>query len=219
MFPGFGHYLLNQYIRGTLLTLSELITNTLAHINEAIVFSFCGQFEMAKAIIEPRWAFGYIMIYFYAIWDSYRSTLTQNKLCQLAEFDNSPFPLINLHPLEIQYLEQKNPITAAVYSFFFPGLGQLYNHRWGLAFYAIFFWWFYLTLSRAHESMLNLFLGNIQESIAMLDPHWLLFMPSVIGGSVYHAYMTALEHNRLYRLEQRQYLLTRYRFSKVHIFP
>jgi hypothetical protein len=140
-------------------------------------------------------------------------------MCQLAELENERFRGIILHPFEIQYLEQKNPLMAAWYSFLFPGLGQLYNHRWGLAFYAIFFWWFYLTLSRAHESLLNLLLGNIQASITMLHPHWLLFMPSVLGGSVYHAFMTAMEHNRLYRLEQRQYFLERYRNSEVRIFP
>lgn len=54
IFPGFGHYLLNQYIRATLLTLSEVATNTLAHINEAMVYSFSGQFELAKSVLEPN---------------------------------------------------------------------------------------------------------------------------------------------------------------------
>ncbi len=35
-FPGFGHYMLNQYIRATLLTLSELIINTLSRVNERL---------------------------------------------------------------------------------------------------------------------------------------------------------------------------------------
>lgn len=217
-FPGFGHYLLNQYLRATLLTLSELITNTLSHINEAMVYTLCGKFEMAKYIIKPQWLFGYLIIYFYAIWDSYRSTIAQNKMCHLAELENERLRSINLHPLEIQYIEQKNPFTATLYSFFFPGLGQLYNHRFALAFYAMFWWWFYLTLSRSHESLLNLLLGNIQESISMLHPHWLLFMPSVAGGSMYHAFITAMEHNRLFRLEQRQYLAERYLNSDVRIF-
>lgn len=54
VFPGFGHYLLCQYLRGTFLTLAEVILNTLAHINEAMVYSFCGQFELAKVVIEPK---------------------------------------------------------------------------------------------------------------------------------------------------------------------
>jgi hypothetical protein len=31
VFPGFGHYLLNQYIRATLLTLCEVTINTLPY--------------------------------------------------------------------------------------------------------------------------------------------------------------------------------------------
>lgn len=218
-FPGFGHYLLNQYLRATLLTLSEFFTNTLSHINEAIVYSFCGKFEMAKSILQPKWLFGYTVIYFYAIWDSYRSALVQNKMCHLAELENERLRATILHPLEFQYLEQRNPLIAALYSFFYPGLGQLYNHQFALAFYAMFWWWLYLTLSRAHESLLYFLLGNIQESISMLHPQWLLFMPSVLGGSVYYAYITAIEHNRLFRLEQRQHLAERYRNSEVRIFP
>lgn len=218
-FPGFGHYLLNQYIRATLLTLSEFFTNVLAHVNEAIVYSFSGKFEMAKAVVQPRWLFGYVIIYFYAIWDSYRSTLVQNKMCQLAELENERIRPIILHPLELQYLEQRNPFIAALYSFFFPGLGQLYNHQFVLAFYGMSWWWIYLTLSRAHEALLNFFLGNIQESIAILQPQWLLFMPSIVGGAVFHAFISAMGHNRLFRLEQRQHFADRYRNSEVRIFP
>jgi len=219
IYPGFGHYLLNQYARATLLTLSEVTTNTLIHINEAIIYSFCGQFEMAKAIIKTHWILGYVIIYFYAIWDSYRSALIQNKMCQLAELENEPLNCTIIHPFEIQYLEQRNPWIAAFYSFCFPGLGQLHNQQWLLAFYAISWWWIYLSLSHAHTSLLYLLLGNVQESIAVLNPHWLLFMPSVWGGSIYHAFYTALEHNRLFRLEQRQHFVERYRNSEVRIFP
>ncbi|MDQ0243027.1 TM2 domain-containing membrane protein YozV [Bacillus fengqiuensis] len=218
-FPGFGHFLLNQYIRGMLLTLSEVITNTLAHINEAMVYSFCGKFELAKSVIEPKWTYGYLIIYLLAIGDSYRSALSQNKMCQLAELENGAIQSIKISPSEIQYLERKSPAVGALYSFFFPGLGQLYNHRFGLAFYAMFWWWTYLALSNVHESLLNLLLGRMDESISMLHPHWLLFMPSVMGGSIFHAYVTAVEHNRLFCLEQRQHLANRYRNSKVRIFP
>lgn len=217
-FPGFGQYLLNQYLRATLLTLFEVIINTLAHLNEAIVYTFCGKFEMAKSIIQYKWAFGYFAIYMYAIWDSYRSAVVQNKMCLLAELENQPSQGILLHPFEVQYLEEKNPCIAAWYSFLFPGLGQLYNHRFGLAFYAMFWWWFYHIMSNAHESLVYLVCGDVGKSISVLNAHWLLFMPSVMGGAVYHAFITAIEHNRLYRLEQRQYLTKRYRDSEIQIF-
>jgi TM2 domain-containing membrane protein YozV len=140
IFPGFGQYMLNQYIRGTLFTLTEVIINTLAHINEAIVYSFCGDIEKAKSVLQTRWVYGYLTIYFYGMWSSYRSTVVQNEMCLIAEFENEPQISNVIHSLEIQYLEQKSPYSAAVYSFFFPGLGQEYNHRFGLGFYAMFWW-------------------------------------------------------------------------------
>jgi hypothetical protein len=126
---------------------------------------------------------------------------------------------VNIFATEIQYLEQRNPLIGVTYSFFFPGLGQLYNHRFGLAFYAIFWWWIYLYLSGLHASLLNLLLGNLQESIAILHPHWLLFMPSVMGGSIYQAFVTTNDHNQLFRLNQQHKLQKRYRGSKLRIFP
>ena len=218
IFPGFGHYLLNQYVRATLFTLSEVITNTLAHVNEAIVYSFCGEFDRAKDVLETRWLFGYLAIFYYTIWDSYRSAITQNKMCELAELENEQLQSNIINPLEIQYLEQNNPYMAAVCSLFFPGLGQVYNHRYGLGFYAMLWWWIYVAFSRVYESVFYIFMGNIPKCIAVLHPHWLLFMPSVAFGSIYHAFTTAVEHNRLYKIEQRQHLIQRYEDSEVCIF-
>lgn len=218
VFPGFGHYLLNQYTRATLLTLSEVIINTLAHINEAMVYSFCGKFEQAILVLEPKWAFGYITIYLLAISDSFRTALYQNKLYHLSILEHEQTSNLKIFPTEIQYIEKKSPIFGAVYSFFFPGFGQLYVHRFGLAFYAMLWWWIYLALSRMHESFLVLVHGHLHESIALLHPHWLLFMPSVMGGSIYHAYRTTIEHNHLFRIAQRQYLIKKYEKAKLQIF-
>ena len=44
-------------------------------------------------------------------------------------------------------------------------------------------------------------------------------MPSVLGGSIYYAFITSIDQNRLYRIEQRQHLEERYHNSKVRIFP
>ncbi|ADU28809.1 hypothetical protein [Evansella cellulosilytica] len=217
LFPGFGHYLLNRYFRATLLTLFEFTINTLAHINEAMVYSFTGQFELATSVLEPRWAFGYLIIYLITIWDSYRSAISQNKMAELAEFENNPIHRVEILASDIQHLERKKPMVAAFYSFFFPGLGQIYNHRFCLGFYAMLWWWFYLTITGLHESLLYLMLGDFQASHALLHPQWLLFMPSVMGGATVEAYVTAIEHNKLYRLSQRQHLCNRYGNTKLKI--
>lgn len=218
VFPGFGHYFLNHYIRGTFLTLTEVAINTLAHINEAMVYSFCGQFDLATSVLNPNWTFGYLVIYLITIWDSYRSTVTQNELCHLAYLDNYPVPRTGMKPTTLQFLERKKPIVGVIYSFFFPGLGQIYNHQALLAIYAMVWWWAYIYLSGLHVSLLTLLLGNLKESSMMLHPHWLLFMPSVMCGSIYQAYVTTIEHNRLFRISQRQHLIDRYGKNKLNIF-
>lgn len=218
VFPGFGHYMLNQYIRATLLTLSEVIINTLAHINEAMVYSFCGKFQLATSILEPNWSFGYLVIYLFTIGDSFRIAIYQNKLTALARIENRKIPLLSITNSEIQYLEVKSPVLGVIYSFSFPGLGQLYNHRFGLAFYAMFWWWIYIWLSKAHEAALALLLGHLSHSTALLHPHWFLFMPSVMGGSIYHAFITTKDHNQLFRMEQRQFLTEKYRKVRLRIF-
>ncbi|GMK47424.1 hypothetical protein PghCCS26_45540 [Paenibacillus glycanilyticus] len=217
-FPGFGHFLLNQYLRGTFLTLSEVIFNTLGHVNDAIVYTLCGDFAEASAVLEPRYVIGYIIIYFVAMWDCYCSAVYQNKLYRIAKLKDAPLPSMKLFTSEVQYVQPKSPLAAAVISLLFPGMGQLYNHRIGLAFYAMFWWWLYVVLSHAHESLVYLLTGRLSESIAVLRAHWLLFMPSVIGGSVYHAFIKAKEHNKLFCLEQRQHLAERYRSSAVQFF-
>lgn len=217
-FPGFGHYMCNQYIRATLLTLTELIFNTLSHINEAIVYMFCGKFDLCTSILNPRWAIGYMTIYLYTIWDSFRTAVVQNKLYDLAEFENQKLDEMRIYSSEIQYIEQKSPFTAAFYSFFFPGLGQLYNHRFALAFYTMFWTWFYITFSHVYESIMYLVTAKTYQSIDILRPHWLMFLPSVIGGAMYEAFTTAINHNRLFRISQRQFLKRFYQDSSINVF-
>jgi hypothetical protein len=218
-FPGFGHYLLNQNLRATLLTLLEVIINTIGHVNTAIVYTLCGKFDLARTVVQPKWAIGYIIIYFFVIWDSFRSALIQNKLYQLAQLENARIQASLFQAMSFQYIERKNPFLPAFYSFLFPGLGQLYNHQIGIACWAILWWWIHLTMSHAHEALLYFLFGNFPMSVAVLDPQWLLFMPSIWGGSIYYAYITALEQNRLFRREQRQYFAERYCNTTVRIFP
>jgi len=209
-FPGFGHFLMQKYVTGVLLTLSEVITNSLSGINLAMVYSFCGRFDMAKAIVQPKWMFGYMILYFFAIWDSCCYCREMNKLTVLAEAENARIRPFSLRPIGVQFLAKRQPVAAAICSAFFPGLGQLYVQRLGLAIYGIFWWWMYITLSHAYESLHLLLNGLSKQALAALRPQWLLFMPSVAGGSIYHAYITAVEDNRIFRYEQRQFLSEHY---------
>jgi hypothetical protein len=216
-FPGFGHLLLHHYIRGIALTISEIVVNSLSHINEAMVYSFCGSFELAKQVIDPTWMYGYLIVYFFSIWDSYRMAREANKQLHLAQMENARIRPFLIGRYCIQFFEKKSPAVAAICAFLFPGLGYLYNHRVDIAFFTIVWWWIYVWKSRVYDAVLALFDGKLYLSNSLLDPHWLLFMPSVVGGAVFHSHFMAVEHNRLFRLEQRQYMTERYQSADLRL--
>jgi len=217
-FPGFGHLLLHQFIRGFLLAFWEVGVNTLANINEAIVYSFTGRFELAASVLEPRWVFAYAVVYLFAIWDSYVKAVDANKQYHLAKMEGAPITSSQMRPLCITFISKKKPYAAMFCSMAFPGLGQLYNNRVSLGFFNLLWWLVYMTVSRSHEVILYVLLGRGAEATALLNPQWLLFMPSVVFGSMYDAYMEARDHNRLFRLEQKQFLSKRYPHFPLRLF-
>jgi TM2 domain-containing membrane protein YozV len=216
-FPGFGHLFLNQYIRGVLLTLAEVILNTLAHINQSLMYSFSGRFQLAKNTLEIRWAVAYMLIYMLTVWDSYLNARSLNKLYRLASLENAKISSGGVFKREIQFLDRRSRAAAAFVSLFFPGMGQLYNQRVGLAFYGMFWWGIYSYFSYAPVAIHHLLTGDLAGSTSVLRCHWLLFMPSVAGGAAYHAFETAGERNYLLRVEQRQYLQERYGDTDIRI--
>ncbi|WP_168122342.1 hypothetical protein [Paenibacillus sp. HB172176] len=218
-FPGFGHFLLNQFFRGACLSISEVIFNSRANINQALMYTFTGQFELASQTVDPVFAFGYMLIYLISIWDSFRSALQHNRMFQLAELENARLKPFLITKMEVQYLEKKSPVKGALFSLAFPGMGQLYVHRIWLAFYGVFWWWMYISFSHVYSAYLELFHGNFSVSTQLLNVHWLLFMPSVFGGSIYHAFTTTIENNRLFRIEQQQYFTEKFGSNPLMLFP
>ncbi|GAA3332543.1 hypothetical protein GCM10020331_093090 [Ectobacillus funiculus] len=71
----------------------------------------------------------YPCLSFFAIWDSYRTTVDMNNAYVLAEREDHHFNTFTLGALEINYLDKRNPVLAVMWSLFIPGLGQLYIHR------------------------------------------------------------------------------------------
>ena len=78
MFPGLGHLLLSKYLRGYLLFIWEVVINILAHINLGILYTFNGQFDAAKNVLDKKWMLLYIPTYLFGIWDSYRTAVDLN---------------------------------------------------------------------------------------------------------------------------------------------
>lgn len=214
MFPGFGHLLLNHNVRGAFFTLSEVFVNSLARVNESMVLTFCGRFEEAKNVLSPNWAVGYAVIYLYVILDSYRLAIGQNRVQERGFRGVNPLAALYVKPHEYQYMSEKRPWIAVVYSCLVPGLGQIYVQRYWLGMFGVIWWWVYGTLSGFNVACVRLLLGKT-EGAAMLHPHWLLFIPSLIGGAVYHSYTSCLRQNRLFRAEQRRYLEAEYQRASL----
>lgn len=209
-FPGFGHLLLSKYLRGFVLFIWEVIVNTQAHVNLAIIYSLQGEFEMATEVVDSRWLLVYLPVYFFAIWDSHRTTVDLNKVYVLADHEGHHFNSFTISPLEINYLDKRNPVLAAFWSSIVPGLGQLYIHRIVGAAFIVIWTVVFLYFSRILEAVVLLFSGEVQLATAALDASWLIMLPSIYGFAIYDAYINCVENNKLFQKEQRRFLIENY---------
>ncbi|MFC7063121.1 hypothetical protein [Halobacillus seohaensis] len=216
-FPGFGHLLLSKYLRGFVLFIWEIFINVNANINLAMIYSFGGEFDLAKQILEPRWMLLYIPTYIYAIWDSYRTSVDMNKVYLLAERENAEFVSFQITALEINYLDKRVPWVAVMWSIFMPGTGQLYIHRIVGAFFIMIWTIVIVYFSHFNEGIYFLFLGDLNQAKAVINGEWLLFIPSVYFFAMYDAYVNTVENNKLFDNEQRTYLTKRYKGSNFDL--
>lgn len=208
--PGFGHLILGKYLKGFTLILLEVIINIGGKINLAIMYSFTGRFDLAKEILDPRFALLYLGMFTYAIWDSYRGSVDLNKLNILAERENSPIIPFKMNVLEINYLDKRNPWVAIVASAFLPGAGHLYIHRLITGFSIISFWVIATYYSNVYSAIILIAAGSITQATAITNPQWFLFLPSTFGFAIYDSYVHAVEYNRLFEIEQAMFLKDNY---------
>ncbi|MCA0987478.1 hypothetical protein [Guptibacillus algicola] len=209
-FPGFGHLLLSKYLRGFVLFAWEVVVNMNAHVNTAMIYSFQGEIQLAKEALDTRWLLIYIPVYIFAIWDSYRTTVDLNKVYLLADMEDHRMNTFSLGAFEINYLDKRNPVMAALWSLLMPGLGQMYLHRIVTAFFIIVWCVTFFYFSHVLEAISLLFLGDIKEATNVLKPDWLLMIPSLYGFAIYDAYVNTVENNKLYKKVQRGYLIQTY---------
>lgn len=182
-----------------------------------MIYSFQGEIQRAKDILDTRWLLIYIPVYLFAIWDSYRTTVDMNNVYVLAEHEEHKFNSFSIGALEINYLDKRNSIMAVIWSLFVPGLGQLYIHRIITAFFVIIWVVLFTYFSHGLEAISLLFLGKVQEATSVLKPEWLLFFPSIYGFSVFDSYINTVENNKLYEKEQRKYLKENYQTTTFRI--
>ncbi|MFT8321317.1 MAG: hypothetical protein ABF649_10455 [Bacillus sp. (in: firmicutes)] len=218
-FPGFGHILLHKYTRGFALIIWEVFINQSTRLNEAMVYSFLGNIEMAKAVLNPNTVFMYIPIYFFSIWDSHRTTIGMNNLQILAEAEkgNPEIPALIIKPFEINYLDKRRPLVALAWSMALPSLGQLYLHQIFSAIFTLVMIIVFNYYSHFVEGIYYLFQGNIDKSTEVLDKQWLMYMPSLYLFSMFESYMNTVEYNKLHQVEQRHFLIENFQPKRFKV--
>lgn len=215
-FPGFGHLLLNKYLRGYALVLWEVFINQKIHLNLAMVHTFNGQFEAARDVLDPKFMSLYIPVYLFAIYDSYRTAVDMNKIYILAQREKGRFNVFSIGALEINYLDKRNPWIAVVWSMGIPSVGQLYLHRIVLAAFILLSTIIIIWKSNLILAVHYIILGDIATSSSVLDKQWLLYFPSFYFFTIYDAYTSTVENNKLFDDAQRQFLREKYQ-PKGHL--
>jgi hypothetical protein len=205
-FPGYGHLLLNKYMRGFALIIWEIFINQKTNLNLAMVYSFTGQIDLAKEALYTNYMYLYIPLYIYSIWDSYRTTIEMNNIYYLNKSQKHSVKVLDIKPFEINYLEKKNPIVATIWSMTVPSVGQLYLHQIFSVFFTLVVTVVFIHFSHFAEGFHYLMQGNIQKSTEVLDKQWLFYMPSLYFFNVYETYIKTKENNNLYIVEQKMFL-------------
>lgn len=209
-FGGFGQILIGSYIKGFVLVVTEIIVNLMAHVNVAILYSFTGRIELAKEVLDTRWLLAYILAYVYGLWDAYNHTVTLNKQAVLAEREKAPIDVFILLPYSINFLDKRSPWISVFWSMVFPGLGHMFVMRMVTGLFLIAFWMVSAYYSHLFQIMHLTLLGDLGQALAVADPQWLLFMPSLYCFAAYDAYACTVELNKKFDTEQREYLAKRY---------
>ncbi|KUG03882.1 hypothetical protein ASZ90_018661 [hydrocarbon metagenome] len=176
----------------------------------AIFYSFTGNFKMAKEVLNPHLLLLYCGVLVFAVWDSYRVAIEINKLSVLADHENAPMAPIALSSSGISAYEKRNPWIAASWSAILPGLGQLYNVAITEAFFLMIAGAIIIYNSNLLPAIGFTAIGNLTQAKEVLDPQWLINIPSFYCFCIYDAYVKGVEINKIFDQEQAQYLKNNY---------
>jgi hypothetical protein len=210
-FPGAGHMMLCKYFTGAMLMLWEFVINVNSNINLAIMYSMIGQFERAKDVLEPRLFFLYMGVYLFSLWDCYRLTIDLNKIYLVADREDATILPVKISALETNYLDIRKPWNGVIWSFITPGLGQIYFNRLPSGFYLLIC--FIVTVYQAHvgDALLSTMTGHFDHVRSVLNPEWLLFLPSIYFFAAFDAFVLIEELNILFEVEQSRFLSDNYK--------
>jgi hypothetical protein len=182
----------------------------MSKVNMALLYSFTGRPELASDVINLRWYLLYCSVYIFSIWDSYRGCVDTNKLSLLADHEDAAFSCFKMNILDYQFLDKRKPWNAVIWSVLMPGLGQILVGRVHLACF-ILTWWIAITYnSHLIEAVHYTCLGEFHQATGVLNPQWVLFMPSIYVFAMYDSFINTVEINKLMKIEQKQYLKREY---------
>lgn len=210
LYPGFGHISTGSMAKGFLLFAGELLVNYKANLNLAILYSFTGSFEEAKQVLNTQWLLIYSSVLLFAMWDSYRLTVEFNKLSVLADREKAPLSPIGIDSIGINFFDKRNPWVSASWSLMLPGLGQMYNGNTVKAAFVAIFACGIIIASHGLQAILYTFLGHFEQARIILDWQWFINLPAFYGFAAWDAYLSTIEVNKLFAIEQAQYFKDNY---------
>ncbi|MCD8500572.1 MAG: hypothetical protein LRY71_01420 [Bacillaceae bacterium] len=213
--PGYGHVMLCKYVTGFLLIAWEFLVNVNSKLNTAILYTFLGRFDEAIDVINLNWILLYAPVYLFSMWDSRRVAIDLNKYAILADMSNSASEIdpITISSVENNYLDRRKPWLSIFWSLITPGLGHLYVNRLPSGFF-IFIWFLIVTyFSRILPAMHYTFTGDVAAAIDVIDPQWIIFLPSMYCFAPYAAFVECNSYNKLMNKQQSSYLMAFYQDS------
>ena len=80
LMPGLGQVLLHRIPAAVFVIISFMLIVQQSIVLPAIHYTLLGQFDYAKSIINPQWFLNLSSIYFFAIYDTYVNTVSNNSL-------------------------------------------------------------------------------------------------------------------------------------------
>jgi TM2 domain-containing membrane protein YozV len=213
--PGFGHIALSKIVNGILLIIWEFYTNISSHLNEAIIYTLTGQFELAQHVLNLRVFLLYIPVYVFIIMDTRRCAKEINQLTILSVRSGAHIaPPIKFSAPEFNYLANRNPYRAALWSVLCPGLGHFYLNRLLMGFLGLAIFIITVYFSKVLLSIPLFVGGNFTAATQIINKEWFLFFPSIYGFFTYDSYMNALEYTKIFQDEQAFYLWQKLGFTK-----
>ncbi|GAB6179674.1 hypothetical protein JCM14036_09930 [Desulfotomaculum defluvii] len=197
--PGLGHLCLGNYFKGLTLMSWEMLLNFKAKINLGILYTFVGEFQKAKEVIQLNWAIFYGVVFCFAIFDAYKTCVEYNTLSFLEKKQKRHYiKFFNLSPYGVNYLSRYNPWSSLIWSALLTGFGHLYTSK-ALKGIILFGWMVAIIIfSKINHAIIYTLIGEFERVNKVLDYQWLLFFPSIYVFAMWDSYNDAVEMNKLY---------------------